>query len=233
MPRIKLVSFDVDGTLARPDKPVNPEVADGLRKLERKGVRIVLNSGKHAYYLWGFARGIGIENPLIIGENGCVFLDPRMKKEEIFEKRTAEISIIEKKIKEKFSENVWMPSNEVALTVFPRDVEIREVASYVGELLSPFREKVFMIEHKDAIDILPAGASKGKALAKVMESLGIKKDESAAVGDHESDIPMLEVVGFPIVFKNKKIFEKVKHKNENTKYFSEMKDVLKFLEGMV
>ena len=47
--------FDLDGTLAKVGEPTPPEAVLLLKKLEEKGARIVLSSGKPTFYLCGFA----------------------------------------------------------------------------------------------------------------------------------------------------------------------------------
>ena len=69
---IKLIVFDVDGTIAEPNSPVDRKVSEKLQCFERRGIRIAFASGKNASYLSGLARGIGLADPIIIGENGCI-----------------------------------------------------------------------------------------------------------------------------------------------------------------
>ena len=69
---IRLAVFDLDGTLAPLGKPVAPETVALLHQLENTGVRIALCSGKPTYYLCGFARQLGLADPILVGENGAV-----------------------------------------------------------------------------------------------------------------------------------------------------------------
>ena len=69
---IKLVVFDLDGTLAELGQGVTPENLALLKKLEATGVRIAICSGKPTYYLCGFMRQLGLRAPILVGENGAV-----------------------------------------------------------------------------------------------------------------------------------------------------------------
>ena len=52
------------------------------------------------------------------------------------------------------------------------------------------------------VDILPAGASKGAALALLAEERGIAMSEVMAIGDNWNDLSMLEVAGYPVLMAN-------------------------------
>jgi Cof subfamily protein (haloacid dehalogenase superfamily) len=52
------------------------------------------------------------------------------------------------------------------------------------------------------LDILPPGCSKGMALGRLGESLGVAPDEMMAIGDNFNDMEMLEFVGQPVVMAN-------------------------------
>ncbi|MCW4020041.1 MAG: HAD-IIB family hydrolase, partial [Candidatus Bathyarchaeota archaeon] len=77
----RLVVFDVDGTLVEGNEPAQAEVAERLKRLERRGVMLALASGKPLSYLLGFARGIGIKISFVIAENGCVIFDTAKREE--------------------------------------------------------------------------------------------------------------------------------------------------------
>ena len=47
-------------------------------------------------------------------------------------------------------------------------------------------------------DLIPPGSSKGKAAAKLAESLGIPMEEVCCLGDQANDISMLEQAGLAI-----------------------------------
>jgi hydroxymethylpyrimidine pyrophosphatase-like HAD family hydrolase len=52
------------------------------------------------------------------------------------------------------------------------------------------------------LDILPAGCSKGVALLRLAESMGIEASEMMAIGDNWNDLSMLEVAGWPVLMGN-------------------------------
>ncbi|MGC5628812.1 HAD family hydrolase [Georgenia sp. Z1344] len=56
--------------------------------------------------------------------------------------------------------------------------------------------------HEYWADVMRAGASKGAALTRLRESLGIPREASAAFGDHFNDLAMLQSVGMPFAVAN-------------------------------
>ena len=52
------------------------------------------------------------------------------------------------------------------------------------------------------LDILPAGCTKGAALADWAKSQGLQRDEILAVGDNHNDFEMLEFAGIAVVMQN-------------------------------
>lgn len=189
----RLIVFDVDGTLVEIGQPVRADVAEKLQNLENRGIQIALASGKNLSYLLGLARGMGIKSALVIGENGCVVFDPSNMEERISIERPMEISTIENEVLKRFSDSIWLSPNQVELTGFPREkVLLPSLSSFVREVTSSFKGKVVVLEHEDAIDVLPVGIDKGKVLSKMMKLQGIEKEEVVAVGDSDSDIPIFE-----------------------------------------
>jgi len=50
----------------------------------------------------------------------------------------------------------------------------------------------------DYLEIIPVGASKGAALARLTDHLGVPLDRVVAVGDHENDVEMLREAGLGV-----------------------------------
>eukprot|EP00850_Spirogloea_muscicola_P001714 SM000006S19479 [mRNA] locus=s6:988371:991011:+ [translate_table: standard] len=70
------------------------------------------------------------------------------------------------------------------------------------------------------LEVLPAGASKGRGLAQVLADLGIDQGKVMAIGDGENDIEMLKMAGFAVAMGNavealKKVAHHVTLTNDN------------------
>jgi hypothetical protein len=59
-----------------------------------------------------------------------------------------------------------------------------------------FRSEEFFLE------VLPPSVNKGNSLALLMEKIGVKRDEVAAIGDGIADVPMLQLAGTSIAMGN-------------------------------
>lgn len=223
--KYKLIVFDLDGTIAAHGKPVETEVAARLKKLEDFGLKLAIASGKNAQYLSGFARGMGLKHPVVIGENGCIIFDPVFLKEERLATRPDFIDEAEKLIAMKYGDSVLIQNNQVQLTIFPKtNCQIESLIIYVKQVIEPHQNEIVVLEHQDAVDILPRGIDKGKAVAALRKILKLSKKEIIAVGDWVNDLPMFSESGLSIV-----VGDKIKS-GSNYYYFSTITESLNFIE---
>lgn len=198
--KLKLIVFDIDGTLTSFDEPVGYDASAIIGHLEDPGIRIALSSGKDIPYMERIARELGIKRPIIIAENGCVIVDVANKKEFWLANRTPEIYEIRERILNRFSDTLWEQSNKIEFT-FSSKISIlkSDVISYAKEVISHYADKVHAYVGSGCIDVLPAGIDKGTALAEVKRMYVFKKEEVAAIGDGENDIPMFEEAGLSLI----------------------------------
>lgn len=81
--------------------------------------------------------------------------------------------------------------------------EVREKLQnldFAGEYTLAFTE--YLTRDISVLDVLRHGVSKGVALARWAERLGIRREEVMAIGDNWNDRDMLEFAGLPIVMGN-------------------------------
>ncbi|OFI49462.1 sugar-phosphatase [Floricoccus tropicus] len=75
--------------------------------------------------------------------------------------------------------------------------------SAIEKLDKEFYEKYTIVKSAPFyLEILNKKASKGNAVMHLADKLGIKVEETMAIGDEENDRSMLEVVGNPVVMEN-------------------------------
>jgi len=220
-----LLVFDIDGTLVEPKEQINLTVIQLLRKLQEKA-KIAIASGKNISYIAGFARGIGLTDFIAIGENGAVIFFPENFEEIVLVKRPSFIDDLKTMVAKYFAPDIWFQPNKVQLTIFPKRPELIDpITSFLANQIQALgiKDKVVLIKHVDAIDILPASVNKGEAVGKVREILGIGKENVICVGDNENDIPMFEEAGISILIGNKINYSKI------TLKFSNIVDCLEYL----
>lgn len=200
---VRLIVFDLDGTLAALGRGIEPENLGMLRALEDAGVRIAICSGKPTYYLCGFMRQAGLKAPVLVGENGAVIqFGVDLPPKDYFvapysEAAKRSIRLLREKIEEAVP-GMWYQPNEVGLTPFPRnDSEFAAVQGVIDTLKDEIGD-VIVYRHCDSFDITPEGITKKSGLARLGALLGIAPEETIAVGDGVNDYPMFEYAGHAV-----------------------------------
>ncbi|WP_256364959.1 MULTISPECIES: HAD family hydrolase [unclassified Dehalobacter] len=188
---MKLAVFDIDGTLAPTDDPITAQVACKLRSLERQGIRIVFISGRTTSYLAGLARGIGICQPLVAGENGGVIFEPLRKWEKKLEAIPHQVGEVMKQDLLKKFPDLWFQPNQTMLTATPKDFSTVNLLYQAVQALEPVKRNKYKINrYDDCVEVMPKENSKGRALAVVKEILGIRSEEVIVFGNTIVDLPM-------------------------------------------
>lgn len=224
---IKLLVFDIDGTLAKTEEFIPVHISARLREFEDNRLQIVLISGRTASYLAGLARGMGLKKPLVAGENGGVMFNPLNlweKKLDVIPEEV--IGEMKKTLTSKFGD-IWFQPNQTMLTAAPKDLSrIKELYELVIGL-HPVKNGNYKIQkYYDAVEVVPKENSKGKALAVFKEYLGLKTEEVVAIGNTIVDVPMKdEAVEF--------IFIGDSFKDPAIKNFASIEEALVYLGGLI
>lgn len=74
MPDIRIIALDLDGTLLRSDKTIDPLTADALRSLVARGLHVILASARPPRSVRGFYRQLGLSS-VQINYNGALTWD--------------------------------------------------------------------------------------------------------------------------------------------------------------
>ena len=227
---IKLVVFDLDNTLAVVGKAILPETIEMLKQIEKSGIRIAICSGKPTFYTCGVMRQAGLDDPILIGENGAVIqfgvdLPPRRYEVQEYSKEAKEtIHFLRGKIEEVLP-YVWFQPNEIGLTPFLTKQEEFEA---VNKILEDYKEQVndvIIYEQADCFDITPNGITKKSGIENLAKILGVLPEEMIAVGDGINDYPMFEFAGTAFGVN-------VKDENKVDKNLTSIIDVLKYIQDI-
>ena len=199
-----LVVFDLDGTLAKVGQASTEETVNLLHKIRESGARIALSSGKPTFYLCAFARQLGLQDAVLVGENGSVIqvgtaLPPALYRKAKIPAVTAKaLKTLREMMEEEFGDRIWYQPNETALTPFPAYAEdfprIRKMLD--GFLKSEMQIAVY--EHPDCFDIQYKGLSKGAGIRRLSEVTGVPAEEMISVGDYTNDYPMFAETGYSV-----------------------------------
>ncbi len=77
-----------------------------------------------------------------------------------------------------------------------------ELVQTIYEILKHRQDADMACSSPNYLEIFPVGMNKGKALRVICEKRGIGREETAAFGDQELDIPMLEAAGTAVAMGN-------------------------------
>lgn len=198
------VIFDLDGTLAGRGKKTPEEDVRLLNKLKEKGVKIALSSGKPTFYLCGFARQLGLDDAILIGENGAVIqkgvdLPPQLfQKAKIPDFTKKSLALLREKLEEAFPDRIWYQPNETELTPFPYDTEdFPEIRKLIDSFITEEME-LSVYQHPDCFDIQYRHLSKGQGILNLAQLTDTAPKDMIAVGDWTNDYPMFDAVGYSI-----------------------------------
>lgn len=192
---MKIIVFDLDNTLCPIGKGIEFKNVLKLKELEKNN-KIVICSGKPTFYLCGFCRQLGLNNPILIGENGnCIQFGVNLPPKDYYIpcnnfEVLNKIKILKEKIIKTIPSKVWFQPNEVCLTCFPVS---KEAFNDVRDFLSKEdTSELSIYEHIDSFDIIPSGMDKYSGLMYLSNLLGVSSDDFISVGDSINDYPMFE-----------------------------------------
>jgi len=211
--KIKLLVLDSDGvTVERGTKIKEKETAKHwmaeiktnkipeelyqmINQLKKKGLKIMISSGRGLIYLQSMYPQIIGDGTILQAENGSISLfgGKVIQHFDYSENYFKKMARIKEKIK-KLPIDGFEPKQFI-LTVHSPE-EFKEVYDIVksedaeGELKVMWNGEAFDIQRKDV--------SKGEGLKKIMDYLGIKKDEVLAIGDRINDKELLELAAIGV-----------------------------------
>ena len=194
----KLIVFDLDGTLAPIGKGMLEEDCRKLRELEASGYRIAICSGKPTFYLCGFLRQIGLQDPILVGENGSVIqygveLPPKRFYTSPHSKRAVEqLRRMKERIVNACGDRVWFQPNEIELTPFPQDAQSFERIQELIDTHPDELDELLVYRQVDCFDFIPKNINKAAGLAYLAELEGLSRTDFIVVGDGINDVPMFE-----------------------------------------
>ncbi len=185
---IKAVATDIDGTLTNDKRIIPIQVISALRKLENKGIKVMLVSGNTLPVALGMKILIGLSGP-VIGENGgIIFYNNNIYKyfdKDDIEKEFENFKTLNPDVKRIYTDR-W---RETSIAIVP-DYNVKKVKDY-------FIPKGYRVEYTGfGIHISHIEQNKYFGVKKASELLNIDCSEILAIGDSENDIDMVKNCGF-------------------------------------
>lgn len=226
--RIKVVFFDIDGTLLPPHENQIPQsTKEAILSLRDNGIKVIIATGRNKDELAELKCLMDIHFDGYLLLNGQICLDETKRIYAGNPIKREELEVLAgifqtKKIPFMFSGADGMYINY--LNDIVKDVQtttngaIPEVGEYHGEdiyqicafvgndmreLLDSFLDECEISSwNPQAIDIIPKGGGKHVGIQLYLDAYGLKPENVMAFGDGENDIEMLKFVGIGVAMGN-------------------------------
>lgn len=187
---IEAVAVDIDGTLTDERRVLSPVSVSVIRELD---VPVVLVTGNTHCFTRAAAVLLGVRH--FVAENGGVISsDDRI--EVVGDRKMCDEAY--EHLKERFGIKKFDSRYRLTDLVLIRGFDVDAASRYLESLNIP----VELVDTGFAIHIKNRGVTKGTGLRRISERLGIPTKRIAAIGDSPSDVPMMEISGFPAAVGN-------------------------------
>lgn len=226
---IKLIVFDLDNTLAEHGKGIAATDIEKIKKLENKGIKIAICSGKPVHYLSGFMRQVGLKTPYLLGENGAVLqVNVELPPKELYilpysMQAKESLAFIKSEIDAKLPD-IWYQPNMVGVSPFPKSQDEFDIIAELLEEKADQLQDIQVYRHPDCFDIIPVGIDKRAGVHFLAQKLSLMRDEIVAVGDSLNDYPMFAYAGLSLGVN-------VKDEKQVNKNFKTITEVLDYLDA--
>ncbi len=194
----RAVVTDVDGTLTRPDRRLDPRAVEAVRALERRGVPVVLATGNVLPIALGMHRALGLSGPIVAENGGLVYrrVGGEDRVERLADRRVALGAYRALKdagvpVRRLFTDR-WR-ATEVALEPTVPIGRIRAVLAGRGI-------RVQVIPTGFATHLMARGTGKLPALRRALDGIGLAPSDCVVLGDGDNDVGMLRASGFGVSF---------------------------------
>lgn len=228
MDQVKIIFFDIDGTLIdMSKKKISAKMIDTLQQLKERGLLLCIATGRSPIALPQF-EGVSFDAFLTFNgsycynQTGTIYQNPIHHEDvsQIIEnssqlKRPAAIATNNQTVANgkdndlveyfAFAHQEVMVADDFAEIV--KNGEIFQIMlgackeEYPKVMAHTTGAKITAWWNR-AVDIIPATSGKGTGIAKILDYYGLDKSQAIAFGDGNNDIEMLEAVGWGLAMAN-------------------------------
>ncbi len=195
-PRFRAVITDVDGTLTDRRRRLDPVAMRWVRRLERRGIPVVLATGNVLPIALALHRSLGLTGPIVAENGGLLYsvVDGHERIERLADRSVAlraYRSLLRARlpVRRLFTDR-WRES-EVAIEPNLPVSEVRRCLRGTG---------VRAEATGYAIHLMEQGAGKSRALARALRPYGWTLADCVVLGDGDNDVAMLRAAGFGVSF---------------------------------
>ena len=235
----KLIALDLDGTLTNSEKRITPRTKAALMEAQKRGVRLVLASGRPTFGIMPLAKELELARygGFILAFNGgkivdcktgkTVFektLDPALVPTLYYEAMQAGMQILTYKGESIIATNDKDPyvMEEAHINQMP----VLQANAFLNDIVYPINKCLIVgspaplhdlelklsqrLKHEMELyrsadyflECVPLGIDKAESIDKLIDILGIKRQEIIACGDGYNDVSMLKFAGLGVAMAN-------------------------------
>lgn len=185
---IRAVALDIDGTITDDKRHLSPPAVEAISRLNSR-VRVILATGNVHCFTRAVAVMLGTSRTFI-AENGGVISWGEVDLELLSDPSICQEAY--QRLNEVYPLSRMDSRYRITDLVVEANFDVSEAAS----LLEAWGLEADIVDSGFAVHIKDRRVNKGRALKRVMDRLGLQKEEVAAVGDSKSDLPMFKAAGF-------------------------------------
>lgn len=225
---MKIVFFDIDGTLLDHEKKLPGSTKAAIKKLQENGIYVAIATGRAPFMFEPIRKELDIDTYVsfngqyVVFENEVVYRNPLKKSEikklhETAEKynQTPLVFMNESTMKSSVSNSQRVTkalgslkfTHPDVMTNFYEDHDIYQSLLFCTEeeeelFFHQSDQFRFIRWHRYSTDVLPRGGSKAEGIKTLMEHVGFRLEDVYAFGDGLNDIEMLQTVGHGVAMGN-------------------------------
>ena len=225
-----LLAADMDYTLLAPGKDVPEGNKEAIRALKKARVAFTIATGRSSFLVGKFAEDLNIEVPVITSNGGSLFDAGARKQFASRDFEDKKIRNILRYLLDNDADATLYSDEGIFFApcsgrkFFVEGYNVGVVSSKQAPIIDigmdfpehdiiPAFNKILLINPNRAVyemlssgpglyDVMPKGSSKGDALLRLADYLGIPEANTFAIGDNDNDVSMIEAAHYGIAMGN-------------------------------
>lgn len=225
---MKIVFFDIDGTLLDHDKKLPSATKSAVKQLQENGVFVAIATGRSPFMFEPLRKELNIDTfvsfngQYVVFENEVIYRNPlnrleikKLHEAARFYNQTPIVFMNDREMKSSVANNqrvgealksLKFPHPDVKVDFYEQSDIYQALLFCTEEEEKPFTTQHdqfrFIRWHEYSTDVLPRGGSKAEGIKILMDRIGFQLEEVYAFGDGLNDIEMLQAVGHGVAMGN-------------------------------